>query len=342
MKKKKIFLNVWDYYDPNYPWQIFIGGRGTGKTFSGLQGWIDRRKDVYGLYLRRTLKELESVVADQTDGNPFNDLYLKLGRKYKYVFESQAKDSGRYYITGGEPAKKIGIAMPLTTIGSVRGGSFAAITDIFHDEFIAEQHIRRIRNEGEAILNAYETICRNREFEGLPPVRYWGFANAFNIYNPLFEVLEIVTDVERMINKGKHDKYYPDRGLAIHLLESTEEFKQKKSQTQIMKLTRGTKFSKMALDNEFAYNNFSLVEYKRLNGMKPLVSVPGSTIFYDNNIYYMSYAFNKSVPFYDIQNENEMLAFNREYNRDLVDAYIMGKLFFESYALKCTLLDVIM
>jgi hypothetical protein len=191
-------------------------------------------------------------------------------------------------------------------------------------------------------LNAYETICRNREFEGLPPVRYWGFANAFNIYNPLFEVLEIVTDVERMINKGKHDKYYPDRGLAIHLLESTEEFKQKKSQTQIMKLTKGTKFSKMALDNEFAYNNFSLVEYKRLNGMKPLVSVPGSTIFYDNNIYYMSYAFNKSVPFYDIQNENEMLAFNREYNRDLVDAYIMGKLFFESYALKCTLLDVIM
>ena len=90
MKKKKVFINVWDYYDPNYPWQIFIGGRGTGKTFSGLQGWIDRRKDVYGLYLRRTLKELESVVADQTDGNPFNDLYLKLGRKYKYVFESQA------------------------------------------------------------------------------------------------------------------------------------------------------------------------------------------------------------------------------------------------------------
>lgn len=345
MKSKnenKIYVNVWDYADPNYPFQIFVGGRGCGKSFSGLKGWIDRRDTVYGMYWRRTLKELESITGDDTDGNPFFDLRKELGKKYDYKFYPQKKETGVYNISGRESEEKIGIAMPLTTIGSVRGGSFSRVTDIFHDEFIAEQHVRRIRHEGEAILNAYETICRNRELKGLPPVRYWAFANAFNIYNPLFEVLEIVTDVERMVSKGKHDKYYPARGLAIHLLESTEEFKQKKSQTALMRLTAGTKFNKMALDNEFAYNNFALVEYKKLRGMKPIVTVNGSTIFYGNNQYYLSYAYNKTVPAYNLENENEAMAFNREYNYFLVEAYVNARLFFESYALKCMLLDVIL
>ena len=342
-KKQSIYINVWDYVDPRYPWQVFIGGRGIGKTFSGLQGWIDRRDKVYGLYMRRTLKEMESVVVDNQDGNPFYELKKKLGDKYDYQFASKKNDAGRWDISGGKVGekKKIGIAMPLTTIGSVRGGSFSDITDIFHDEFIAEQHIRRIRHEGEAILNAYETINRNREFEGEDPVRYWGFANAFNIYNPLFEVLEIVTDVERMAKKGKQHKYFPDKGLAVHLLEATDEFKQKKRQTVLGRLTAGTAYNRMALGNEFAYNNFALIEYKNLKGMKPLVSINGGTIFYDKQKYYLSYAFNKSVPFYNLQNENEMLAFNRNYNHDLVDAYVAGDFYFESYALKMLLLDVI-
>jgi len=340
MKKKKLFINPWDYLDPRYPWQIFVGGRGIGKTFGFIEGWIDR-VNVFSLYLRRTEKELRTVAASDTDGNPFYENVKKKGEKYDYIFEKEKDSENTWNITGRESHEKRGIAMPLTTIGSVRGGGYSRVTDIFHDEFIAEKHIRRIRDEGEAILNAYETVNRNREFDGLPPVRYWGFANAFDIYNPLFVTLDIVTDCERMIARGQQDKYFPDRGLAVHLLEASDEFKKKKEQTAIMRLTKGTKYHDMALGNQFAYNNFSLIEYRNLKCYKPLVKINDSTIFYNNSNYYVSYAINKTVPAYNLENEQDRMAFNREYNYELVEAFVNSRLFFESYALKCLLLDVI-
>lgn len=340
MKKEKLYINPWDYYDQNYTFQLFVGGRGIGKSFGFTQGWIDRH-DVFALYLRRTEKELRSIAASETEGNPFYDLVKKKGKKYDYIFEKEKDTEDTWNITSRESHEKKGIAMPLSTIGSVRGGSYSRITDIFHDEFIAEKHIRRIRDEGEAILNAYETVNRNREFDGSPPVRYWGFANAFDIYNPLFVTLDIVTACERMIARNQQDKYFPDRGLAIHLLEASDEFKKKKEQTAIMKLTKGTKYHDMALGNQFAYNNFSLIEYRNLKGYKPLVKINNSTIFYNNDNYYLSYAINKTVPAYNLENEQERMAFNREYNYELVEAFVNSKFYFESYALKSLILDVI-
>lgn len=342
-KQKKLFINTWDYEDPHYPFQLFIGGRGIGKTYSFIKGWIDR-DDVFSMYLRRTEKELRTIAASETEGNPFYELTIKEkdGNKYDYIFEKEKDTESTWNITGRESHEKKGLAMPLSTIGSVRGGSFGRITDIFHDEFIAEKHIRKIRDEGDAILNAYETINRNREFDGAPPVRYWGMANAFNIYNPLFETLNIITTCERMISKGQRDKYMSDRGLAIHLLEASDEFIKKKKETAIMKLTKGTKYYDMALGNQFAYNNFSLIEYKNLKGFKPLVKINDSTIFYNNDNYYLSYAINKTVPAYNLENEQERMAFNREFNYELVEAFVNSRITFESYALKCLLLDVIL
>lgn len=349
---QELFIDVWKYADRRFPWQLFIGGRGIGKTFSFTKGWIDRPQ-VHCGFMRRTLDELE-LIADnsESDANIFYEIRQKYGEDYNYVFEKNTKKTWNIVRAdseeiGDESGDDVGndvrgIALALSVIASMRGLSYSRITDIAIDEFITESHVKKIKNEGLAIINAYETINRNRELFGQDPCRFWGFANAFDIYNPLFVELGIVDDCEKMIARGQHDKYYPDRGLAVHLLEATEAFKEKKKQTQIMKLMKGTEYEKFALGNQFAFNDFSLIGYKNLKGMRPLVTLNGSTIFYNNNHFYYSYALNKTVKAYDTRLEQEKMAFNREYLYILEDAYMDNRLTFESYALKIGLLDVIL
>ena len=343
-----LFIDVWKYEDPRYPFQAFVGGRGIGKTFSFTKGWIDR-PNVFTAFMRRTLDELR-LIADnsESDANIFYEIKQEYGEAYDYEFKKQSekswnimrKNSAEMGNENGNACR--GIALPLSVIATMRGLSYSRVTDIALDEFITESHIKKIKNEGRAIINAYETICRNRELFGQPPVRFWAFANAFDIYNPLFVELGIVTDCERMIDRGQHDKYYPDRGLAVHLLEATEEFVEKKKKTAVMKLMQGTDYYNFALGNQFAFNDFSLIGYKNLKGMKPLVTLNGSTIFMNNGHFYYSYAVNKTVRSYDTRREQERMAFNREYLYLLEDAYMDNRLTFESYALKMTLLDVIL
>ena len=76
--------------------------------------------------------------------------------------------------------------------------------------------------------------------------------------------------------------------------------------------------------------------------MRPLVTLNGSTIFYNNEHFYYSYALNKTVKAYDSRLEQEKMAFNREYLYVLEEAYMDNRLTFESYALKIGLLDVIL
>ena len=37
-KNEEIYVDLMDYMDDDYPFQIFVGCRGMGKTYSGLKG----------------------------------------------------------------------------------------------------------------------------------------------------------------------------------------------------------------------------------------------------------------------------------------------------------------
>ena len=55
------YINIWKYKDEHYPFQIFIGGRGTGKTYSALEGCLngkieDNKKFIL---MRRTAQEMD-------------------------------------------------------------------------------------------------------------------------------------------------------------------------------------------------------------------------------------------------------------------------------------------
>lgn len=353
---KNLYLNIWDYKDDAYPFQIFTGARGTGKTYSALCGCVgvgdfsERKEGEKFILMRRTQDELESL-SDGKAGegaNPFkpiNKSYNKnigivpIKKKVHGIYNREHGDDGTEKAVGAP----IGYAIALSTIGTVRGVSLEDCTDCIYDEFIPETHVRAMRDEFSAFANAYETINRNREIAGLPALRMWLLSNANRIDNDIFSGLGIVSDIEKMINAGKEHKYYPARGLAVHILPPSPQFLAEKKQTALYKLTEGTKFYDMALNNEFAFDDFSCVGHLNLRGYVPMCALDNAYIYQKKGSreFYVSYAPCK-CPKFDSGIKADVACFRREFGVLLHDPYIYGMITFESYALKTLISDLIL
>ena len=76
------FINIYDYADTDYPFQIFIGGRGVGKTYSALSGATDPERQDKFIFMRRTQAELDLLLdTDRGEGlNPFKPINKDFGR----------------------------------------------------------------------------------------------------------------------------------------------------------------------------------------------------------------------------------------------------------------------
>lgn len=341
------YINVWDYKDKDYPFQFFIGGRGCGKSFSALQGCLIY--DERFIYMRRTAQELDLTLdSDRGEGaNPFKPINKKLGREVglSRIVKNLAGIYDRELIEDklqpvGAP---LGYGVALSTISSIRSLSFEDCNICIYDEFVPEKHVRRIKNEGTALLNAYETMNRNRELEGQDPMTMFLLANSNDIYNDIFIELGIVSDIEKMARKGKPDLYIKDRGLAVHLLANSDEFTEKKSKTALYKLTEGSTFADMALNNKFAYEDFSLIGRQDLSGYRPVCSIGKANLYAKKGESYMyiSYA-GAMAPKLNIDNESDRMCFYNDYGRKLKQLYIKGRICFESYELKRIVLDLIL
>lgn len=351
--KKDLFINIFEYTDARYPFQIFIGGRGTGKTYSAYRGVLGlgaHKIEGKFIWMRRTDKELH-LMDDKKTGEGIGDIkkinkdfgtnygFLPINDNLSGVYNRECTSDGRYEYIGAP----IGYGVALSTISSIRGMNFDDCSDWIYDEFIPEMHVKKIKEEGDALLNAYETINRNREFQGRPPINLWMLANSNNIYNEIFKTLGLVSEAEKMVNKGLPDKYFPERGLALHILPPSEAFKEQKANTALYRLTKGTKFYDMALENSFAYNDFSLIGYRSVTGYVPMVAIDGAYIYRkkgDSEIY-VSYA-PARVPSFNSKHKQEAMRFRREYGVRLHPYFISGKIVFESYELKSIVLDAIL
>lgn len=345
------FINIYDYVDNDYPFQIFIGGRGLGKTYSALGGAVSGECLGKFIFMRRTGAELDLLLdSDRGEGvNPFkpinSDYGVNIGMKsivknMAGIYEREQQEETGKLIHIGAP---LGYGVALSTISSIRGVDFSDCSDWIYDEFIPEKHVRKIHGECDALLNAYETINRNREFSGAPPIRLWLLANSNDIYNPIFIGLGIVSEVEKMKRQGKSDRYLKDRGLAIHILPPKQSFIEKKSQTALYKLTRGTQFYDMALSNDFAYNDFSLVAYRKLTGYTPVCGLDNAFIYRKkgDNEYYVSYAPAK-CPYFKSAESQDIIRFRQQFGCMLQPYFVAGRLYFESYELKEKILNLIL
>ena len=196
------------------PFQVYIGGRGIGKSYSALRELaLSIPSDEKWIYMRRTGKEIEACSTEF--GNPFKTINNDFGTLI--VPESGGKGAAEYFYneTDEDNPQLVGYGVALSTFAGLRSMDLSDVTITVFDEFIPERQVKRIKAEGEALLNFYETVNRNRELQGRPPMKLILLANAIDLANPILETLGIIGELENMITHGEHRRTIPERGLYI-------------------------------------------------------------------------------------------------------------------------------
>ncbi len=286
------------------PFIFTFGGRGTGKTYGGLELMLNLKNDpdpdmkaenfLPCFFLRRRDVEVQSCFNG--DDSPFK----ALEQDYNLKFYIEKVNGGKYYrvfyATTEEVEDKKGntslkevpdydmgvlfYVSSLATFANIRGVGFDDVKTILYDEYIKEPHVQRMKREGFALFNLYESICRNRELKGKPPVKLIGMANANDITNDYFKELGIVNDVDKMVKEGKPFKQWIDRGLTVVNVGENSPISQKKKHTALYKLTQGTEFYRMAIENKFNQDDCEVIKPQDLRNYNPVCSSSlGITIY---------------------------------------------------------------
>lgn len=213
---------------------------------------------------------------------------------------------------------------------------------LIFDEFIPQPWDRINRREGEQLMDLYKTVSRDREHRGKAALKLICLANATKISNPVCNILEITDKLVDMQVNGSSFYKDPVRGIFVHQIKDNAAFMEEEKKSQIYKAMAGTEWGRMALNNEFAYDDFTAVRRSNLKGFVPLLGVKfKSKTFYIYNkegLYYMCLAPARVGRIYNLKIENDQKAFYIDWVLDLQDASIEGRLIFEQY----TMYDLIM
>ncbi len=261
------YVNIKGILDAGYPFNFIVGGRGTGKTFTTLK--VATEEDLKFMLMRRT--QAQSDLISKPEFSVFKPLNNELD--WNIAVKSISKYNSMFYIPEdtGDVSRVIGYTCALSTISNMRGFDASDIELLIYDEFIPEPHERLIKNEAQALFNAYETMNRNRELRGIAPIQLLCLANANDITNPVFEELKLIRIADKM-QKSKSERWTDDkRGIQLIML-SHSRISSAKSGTALYKLTTGSDFSAMALDNDFSVDR-SHVRPRPLKEYTPLCSI---------------------------------------------------------------------
>lgn len=309
------YVNIPAILHAGYPFNIIFGGRGTGKTYGALLYALN--SDRKFMLMRRTQKQADKINNPQlspfksvcNDHPEFRIITKKLD-DIGAVYDYELDEDGRI-VTNDSPR---GYTCALSTISNLRGFDASDVDLIIYDEFIPERHEKNLRDEGDAILNAYETINRNRELNGKKPVQFLALANSNRIDNPLFETLSLVNIAQEMADRRRAPVYTNrDKGLLFISLDASP-ISRKKKETALYKLTSGSDFEAMALDNRFTGVSFDNVRAANLNEFRPVVTVGEITIYKhkSDSRYHVAFHRSGSVRQYGID-ETDLKRFRSAY-----------------------------
>ena len=309
--------------DENKIYFVFIvGGRGTGKTYSTLLDRGLNNTDGKFMLIRRLQTQVNAI--KKPDFSPFKKICSDRGVEVgvEPVVENVSK-----FVYNDET---IGYLAALATFSNVRGFDGSDISDIIYDEFIPERHERPIKAEADALFNLYETINRNRELNNEKPARLWCLANSNDLGNPVFMSLKLVTVAERMREAGREVYIDYKRGYMIIMLDRSPISEQKR-ETALYRLTSGSDFERMSIDNDFVQAEIMNIKSKKLREYKPLVKV-GEIVIYKHKSakqYYVTT--HASGSFEDMgTGEISFKRFNNKYYY-LWNAYFDLRITFENY-----------
>jgi len=332
----------------NCPFQVLLGGRGIGKTYSSLRNVLfdkdgnrikidDTNKF---MYMRRLGKEIELSATEAA--NPFKSINRDYAtaimpdmvKKHVVFYDEDSSEND------GTP-KVVGYGAALSTFSGLRGVDFTDVSTIIFDEFIPETQVRRMKNEGKIFLNMYETINRNRELQGRPPCKIILLANSITMNSEILLEMGAVPVIAGMIVKGQFKATIKERGLYIELIDSSK-FAKFKEKTALYKLTKNSNFNREALLNQFTGENFDFVKRVNINEYLPKMVFADYTFYKHKSReeYYIRKAHDTAPIMYENADLDRL---NKQFKLTYINLVLARTIKFDDYSTKLvfdTLLNI--
>lgn len=305
---------------------IIIGARGIGKTY-GVCKYLIKHDDAVMMLIRRTVTQIELINIPEF--SPLTKPAEDLG--FGFTMKRLAKNYSGIY-TLDEPPRLLAYTAAMSTFSNIRGFDASDVNFIFYDEFQPERGERDIKNEGEKFLNLYETVNRNRELDGKPPVKAILASNANDINSPILRELDLVDVCARMQERGQEVYMNTARGIAVIMPQYSEISKKKANTALYRAVKKNGDFAQMALNNAFdeVYDikTYPLVEFN------PVARIKNINIYQHKSrkfIYISAHAAGSCMEFDD--NGGSLRQFLRYFDW-LYDVYMGGDMIFESLQIK--------
>ena len=326
------YLDMRAVLELGVPFIFVIGGRAVGKTYGALQVCLeDHRKFAF---MRRTQRQLD--IINKPEFSPLKPIMRDSGELYTTkplasglaaFLPCRVNDEGDEEISG----PPVGITLALSTISNLRGFDASDLDVLIYDEFIPEKSERPLKNEADALFNCYETLNRNRELVGKPPLQMLCLANANDQASPVLLRLGLLRKLDRMASTGQELYLDRKRGLAVLLLMNSD-ISEAKGKTALYKLTEGSDFAEMALQNRFAYEERASICSRPIHEYRPVCMV-GEIVVYKHKAerrFYVTTHKLGSPPSFGI-GETELARWQRAFGW-LWREYMDDRIDFEDYA----------
>lgn len=316
------------YYDcrrdiaEGFPLIMVIGGRGIGKTYSGLD-YIREEKQKF-IYLRNSQKELDISCSEL--GNPYKAINLDKGSNYQ--FES-SEGFALCYDKSAEVKTPVGYGAALSTFSNLRGVDMSDCDITLFDEFL--QLNRSMKKQADYFFNFYETVNRNRELRGKPPMKVLMFSNSVTLNNPILSAMGLIPIITNMIKTGQQRQRIREKGLMV-VMPKQNALVEAKSQTFLYRLTEGSEYYDHALGNEFVNDSFTHIKKRDIAEYTPLCGYDTMYIYRhkSNGMYYVS----RSRASCDVFDKDSMLMFMRQFGLEIRLAIMDGKIEYCDYSAK--------
>ena len=319
--KKTGYLDWPDILKHSGPLLFMTGARGIGKSFGCVKYFLDSR--IPFLYMRRL--QTEADLQQQPETSDLEKIFQALGISARYEKIAHGKIC-RVIDTADE--REICEVIALSTFAGIRSVNFDRFDWLIYDEFIPEPHIKKIKMEGFALQQALESIGRNRELEGRPPLRLVALSNSLNLANDIFIQFDLVETAEKLFRDEQSEiAHLGDRTL---ILPRNSPISRRKASTMLYR-NASEEFSRMAIRNEFVLNDMSYVHKRPIREFVIRFRVGDLYVYRHktNGSYYVTFTKSPTKNAYET-NKNDLERLRRE-KRRFWWGYLDGKIRFESY-----------
>lgn len=334
-------LNFRAVRDLPQPFVIVVGGRGTGKTFGALLTSVE--DDIFFAFMRRKQTQLD--IISKSEFSPMKPVCRYTG--WQITTAPIAKGLSGYYHYEVEDERQkvtgppIGLNIALSTVANIRGFDALEIKLLIYDEAIPEKGETPLPHEYDKLMNCYETINRNRELDGYPPLKLVCLANANKQTAPILEGLRLVDVLDKMNQRGQSIYTDNKRGLCLIKLQDSA-ISAAKADTALYRLTAGSSFADMAINNNFAYEDRGRIKSMPIREFNPLASIGELCLYYHKSkqMLYVSRHKSGSSPEFGT-NETEVMRFLRIYGPTIERAILEDWIVYETYAVQVLLTNYI-